>query len=282
MQEAYNMLLHADASYYSDPTAPTREGGQLPSSFKLVKGMHYTLGMWQDGFAYVGVDVSSARIVASFRGTDKLTQFTKEFLHHNLVNQTWDPQPGALVNEYFVQATDLLWANMSRALGDLQDAYPGYEVWLTGHSMGGSMAMIMAFRMANLLERPPVVYSFGQPRTGNAAFGRLVDRRLRKLVRLVNAADPIPNWPQCDFSANGSCLPTEAGYYHAGTEVWFPEGEYENEVMCRFRECAGPEDYSCGEARVTHWNLLDHHGYFNLIPNGFCKDGASGTREIVV
>jgi hypothetical protein len=282
MQEAYDMLLHADASYYSDPSALTPEGGQLPSSFGLVKKMYYTLGVWQDGFAYVGVDVSSARIVASFRGTDKWTQLTEELLHHKLVNQTWDPHPGALVNEYFIQATDLLWANMSRTLGDLEKAHPGYEVWLTGHSMGGAMAMITALRMAKFLERPPVVYTFGQPRTGNAAFGRLVERHLFKLIRLVNAADPVPNVPRCDFSANGSCLSTETGYYHAGMEVWFPEGEYENNVMCRFRECAGPEDYSCGEARVTHWNPAEHNGYFDLIPNGFCKNRVSRTQEIVV
>jgi len=142
--------------------------------------------------------------------------------------------------------------------------------------------MIMALRMERLLERPPVVYTFGQPRTGNAAFGRLVDQRLLKLIRLVNAADPVPNVPRCDFSGSGTCLPTETGYYHAGTEVWFPEGEYENKVMCRFRECAGPEDFSCGESRIMHWNPLLHNGYFDIIPNGFCKNRANGTQEIIV
>lgn len=276
------MLLHADASYYPDPLAPTPEGGQLPSSFHVVQNFYYSLGVWQEGFAYVGVDVASARIVASFRGTDKNWQLGQELLHHALVNQTWDPHPGTLVNEYFIKATDLLWANMSRTIDDLQKGHPGYEVWLTGHSMGGAMAMITALRAATFLELPPVVYTFGQPRSGNAAFGRLVERRLLKLIRLVNAADPVPNVPRCEFSANGSCLPTDDGYYHAGTEVWFPEGEYENKVMCRFRECAGPEDYSCGEARAIHWDPRDHNGYFNLIPNGFCKDRASGSQEIVV
>ncbi|CAK0833378.1 unnamed protein product [Prorocentrum cordatum] len=135
------------------------------------------------------------------------------------------------------------------------------------------MATITAHRAAEMLARPPVVYTFGQPRTSNAAFARLLDHSLPRYFRVTNGGDPVPDVPGCTYSSNGTCMATPTGYHHAGTEIWFPKGDYQNGVMCGYRECTGEpkaEDYACGQAS-SFGSVYDHCGYFNLIPDGFCN-----------
>ncbi|CAJ1380012.1 unnamed protein product [Effrenium voratum] len=58
------------------------------------------------------------------------------------------------------------------------------------------------------------------------------------------------------------------GYYHAGTEIWFPSGDYEGNVMCHYRECVRPprsEDMSCSDGLTWPRSavVMDHHRYWD-------------------
>ena len=81
--------------------------------------------------------------------------------------------------------------------------------WLTGHSLGGALAMLCA-----RCGPAPVagVYTFGQPRAGSGGFAAGYDALLRdRTFRIVHAADIVPRvpwWP--------------GGYRHAGHEIFFP------------------------------------------------------------
>ncbi|CAE7240431.1 pli1 [Symbiodinium sp. CCMP2592] len=78
------------------------------------------------------------------------------------------------------------------------------------------------------------------------------------------------------------------GYHHVGTELWFPHGDYLNGVMCLYRECVGVpagEDLSCADGLYfpQDADVLDHHGYFKVLDNGFCGTGNStGTMHDVI
>merc|ERR1712224_712837 len=110
--------------------------------------------------------------------------------------------PGVLLNEYFLKAVDSLVnvTHLDKVVGKLLGECPRCEIWLTGHSLGASMAMIMAYRISWLVSSitRPTVYTFGQPRTGNAAFAQLVATRMPRSFRLVNDVDPVPHIPLCD------------------------------------------------------------------------------------
>jgi hypothetical protein len=90
-----------------------------------------------------------------------------------------------------------------RHTGRLTDKTP-VELVILGHSLGGAMAILTA---TEIVARKPKwlpmmkikVYTFGQPRTGNAAFTRLVHLEEKKgyfsVVRITNTGDIVPFLP---------------------------------------------------------------------------------------
>ena len=69
-------------------------------------------------------------------------------------------------------------------------------LWITGHSLGGALAMLAAAHLAPSLEFVNGLATFGQPRVGNRSFCRQLDRMLgRQYQRFVNNNDLVPRLP---------------------------------------------------------------------------------------
>ena len=71
----------------------------------------------------------------------------------------------------------------------------GRGVYFTGHSLGGALAVILAY--FTVLDHPEIkvagVYTYGQPYTGIRSFQKCYDARLREVTfRFVNHDDTIP------------------------------------------------------------------------------------------
>jgi len=99
------------------------------------------------------------------------------------------------------------------------------NVYVTGHSLGGAVACLLALDLASarhlderrpgheapLLERPPVVYTFGSPRLGNAAIRSVYNMLVPDTYRVVAGRDLVPT------------LPPSCQYRQLGREVWLDE-----------------------------------------------------------
>lgn len=98
-----------------------------------------------------------------------------------------------------------------------QAAGRGGRVWLTGHSLGGALAVVAAYRLADERSLPiGGVVTFGQPMVvmpnlAQSLYPRIHDRYLR----FVNDDDPIPTlvWP----------------YVHFGELVLYRDGDFQRE-----------------------------------------------------
>jgi pimeloyl-ACP methyl ester carboxylesterase len=83
------------------------------------------------------------------------------------------------------------------------------RLWLTGHSLGGALAMLFAWIWNGPVEG---IYTFGQPRAGDAAFARdFNDRWRERTFRVIRADDIVPRVPWL-----------LGAYRHAGHEIFFP------------------------------------------------------------
>ena len=97
--------------------------------------------------------------------------------------------------------------------------WPGKRLFLTGHSLGGALAMLAAadLHIAAAAQEIAGVYTFGQPRVGNKVFAQMFDMMLRdRTFRVVHRADIVPHVPWL-----------LGRYRHAGIECFFDrDGSY--------------------------------------------------------
>ncbi|KAL1805537.1 hypothetical protein ACET3Z_028605 [Daucus carota] len=120
----------------------------------------------------------------------------------------------------------------------LLNMYKGEEtvITLAGHSMGSSLALLLAYDIAELQlnvndntknKIPITVVSFGGPRVGNQGFKERCDELGVNVLRVVNVNDPITKMPGVVFNENFRVLGMNMGfpllccscYVHVGVEI---------------------------------------------------------------
>uniref|UniRef100_A0A9J2P3E1 Fungal lipase-like domain-containing protein n=1 Tax=Ascaris lumbricoides TaxID=6252 RepID=A0A9J2P3E1_ASCLU len=86
----------------------------------------------------------------------------------------------ATVSKYFYDAFYSVWTNgIMQSFLSLKAGYNGYELWITGHSLGAAMASIASnVIVAEGLHPSKLVklITFGQPRTGDRRFAVAHDK----------------------------------------------------------------------------------------------------------
>jgi hypothetical protein len=80
------------------------------------------------------------------------------------------------------------------------------HLFITGHSLGGAIAVLAAMRALKGRAEPEAVYTFGMPRVGGRTFAsEYNDSKLgQKTYRLVHALDVVPR------------VPPKLGFFHVG------------------------------------------------------------------
>jgi len=111
------------------------------------------------------------------------------------------------VHEGFKGAADSLWPDVKVRVGEVA---AGKRLWITGHSLGAAMAVIVAARFVADGRDIEGVYPLGQPRVGDATFVKAFDEKLpNRCFRIVNHIDPVPRVPPLTF-----------GFRHEATRVY--------------------------------------------------------------
>jgi hypothetical protein len=166
-----------------------------------------------DTRALVFADADDA--VIAFRGTADLRNW--------LTDLQCDLRPWrsahARVHHGFLAA----WRSIrDETIQTVEDLGPKRRLWLTGHSLGGALAMLAALELKSVASNAANLagcYTFGQPRVGNADFRDWFNAVLRdKTFRVVHSDDIVARVPWLLGS-----------YHHAGHEIFFP-----NAVFPRF------------------------------------------------
>ncbi|RLM75078.1 hypothetical protein C2845_PM15G05430 [Panicum miliaceum] len=204
-------------------------------------------GAWV-GYVAVSTDEMTRRlgrrdVLVSFRGTVTPAEWTANLM--SLLRparlDARDPRPDVKVESGFLNlytsapggGAGSCREQLLREVSRLIASRPGDEdvsVTLAGHSMGGALALLLGYDLAELglnrraARRVPVsVFSFGGPRVGNAAFKARCDALGVKVLRVANVRDPVTNVPGALLNERtGRLLGGWAGgacYVHVGAEL---------------------------------------------------------------
>jgi len=130
------------------------------------------------------VDRPGLRIIA-FRGTDDVRDWLTN------LNFLWRKSPWGLVRRGFWDAARSFQPDVEQAVAEARAA--GQRVWVTGHSMGGAIAVMTVARLAAV--DPALIdglCTFGQPPVAGVVFRLRCDEVLGdRYIRLVNHTDAV-------------------------------------------------------------------------------------------
>jgi triacylglycerol lipase len=204
-RNARTLAVASDLAYLGEAEGKRAYHDQLGLEARL-----FSVGNTQ---AYLAAN--DEHVVVAFRGTESPTTIEglKDWLLTDAANLLIVPE-GRL-------GTDLAAAGVAAkfhqgfvtAIGDIWD--PLFEavaaemkkserpLWLTGHSLGGALALIAAWLFRRKFVRVHQIYTFGGPMIGNKAATEAIDREFpSKIFRYVNLPDPVPKLPTLSLLAN--------------------------------------------------------------------------------
>lgn len=146
-------------------------------------------------------------LIVGFAGTDPVV------LANWLTNFNARISPADL-HQGFEQAAAAIWERITPELSQAHAA--GRPILITGHSLGGALAIVTAERLARESGfAPTAIYAYGMPRVGGAAFAQAYNRDLGAVTyRVVYGLDLVPTVP-----------PLELGYSHVGRRLHCGRGE---------------------------------------------------------
>nr|CDX09898.1 lipase [Yarrowia alimentaria] len=232
---------------------------------------------------YLAVDHASHTKYVVFRGTNSIEDTVLDLSF----GQQPSVSPGFLqgacpecqVQGGILAAYETLWEENSGPLSDfLHSQYPNYTLSVTGHSLGGVAAALLATH-AKLEGLDPTLVTFGQPRYANLAYAQLVD----SLFFPLNGSDGGSNLGPLDESPRRRMFrvthwndvfvsqPELGGFHHSLGEVYISY-PWVSPPRRTVRYCDGAQSEYCHRGDynpLERANFLKNHlAYFGWI--GYC------------
>jgi triacylglycerol lipase len=156
-------------------------------------------------FGLVAWNAATKTAIVAIRGTKTIWDWIGDF---DAAPVPWLANPGSgLVHMGF----QLVYEHICSSLrGLLKSGCQGVEqLWVTGHSLGGAVAVLAAFDIfKNVgLNVTPQLYTFAGPRSGAPDFAEFFNADIKVCYRIVNFMDVVPQ------------VPVPPLYVHVGEEV---------------------------------------------------------------
>jgi hypothetical protein len=198
--DPHNAMWFADMAelVYHDWAAPRNDPGPRPPSSWI--RVSEQLDAWGYQRQWLEADNTEAFVarkdnhaIIAFRGTSNLLDVVTD-LNALLVGY----RGGGKVHRGFAKAPDTVWPKLKEAVNALPETD---RVFVTGHSLGGALAQLAAYRIGlELGRRVQAVYGYGSPRVGDRKFAGRYSKRLGDRTFLyVNGGDPVARVPTVPF-----------------------------------------------------------------------------------
>lgn len=204
---AYRLALYAAEAYQSEPIIKAKYGRRFHSF--LIGEYHSRFGLKiadTQAFILKYRHRHGSHMILAFRGTEGLFRKPADWLTNlDLALTTVDLLPSLkegqpMVHRGFLRAYESIRPGLITAFTEIE---PGH-VYVTGHSLGGALAILAALDIR--MQFPGInvaMYNFGSPRVGDPLFADVYDKLVRNSYRVVHDGDRSPEQPH-------------EGYQHVG------------------------------------------------------------------
>lgn len=175
------------------------------------------------------IDHEEDAILVGFRGTLSTVQQWASDL--DTVHSRWLGGKGK-VHAGFKKRFAEIYQPTLHLLKKARSIVPNADIIMSGHSMGGAVATLMASALKHEQSstlHPDWVYTFGSPRVGDKTFAQYVDSQYgERLVRVMNEWDMVTDLPPKGF-----------GFHHTGLLHLCKTGTDACQVKSRMSENPG-------------------------------------------
>uniref|UniRef100_A0A7E4USU0 Lipase_3 domain-containing protein n=1 Tax=Panagrellus redivivus TaxID=6233 RepID=A0A7E4USU0_PANRE len=227
---------------------------------------------------YLAISEEAKAIYVVYRGSTFNRQLFQEFVQGiGAQLGAWEKFiNGSGVMTYFYGGFRKLFlqTEMKAQLDALNKKYENYRIWVTGHSLGGSLASITALYLANSTAynaNKIRLVTFGEPRTGNYLYAKTIEENLKFRYRVVNRNDIVTNVPASMDPDNLllTVATAERQPYYYRYLVHYDKGMDRN---ADFKICESSEDHHCRNLGLAV-DVSDHEAYFGVKADAYIKAG---------
>lgn len=198
---------------------------------------------------FLSVSTINQEIVIAFRGSSSIRNFIADvnFEYVDFICSGCKAHAG-FATAWYEPRTAIL-----AALKTATAQYPTYKIVITGHSLGGAVATLAAADLRNQGYAVDL-FTYGSPRTGNAAFATWVTGQSGITARVTHVNDPVPRLPPMLI----------AGYRHTSPEYWLSTGSATtvDYTLADVKVCTGIATTGCNAGTIPTLDLDAHRYYF--------------------
>ena len=194
------------------------------------------------------IGIKSTSIYIAFRGSSSILNWLDDFEVKKVPYTTFTECINCKVHNGFFKAAANLKTQTLDAIYKLKFQYPNYDIIVTGHSLGGAIAQLIAMELyaKSIISQ---LYNYGQPRVGNMEYSEFVNKKINEIWRFTHNKDMVPHVPPLK----------EMDYHHSCGEIF--QDKLNNLHICSVIDC---EDPACADQySVYETNVKDHETYLN-------------------
>jgi hypothetical protein len=212
VEDAYGDPRNADFLAVASDLA-YKSGDDGVAAFKEQLGLDGRL--LESGHTQCWLGTNDGHIVCAFRGTESPTSIDglQDWLLADAMNLLVVPEGrmgtdlaaagvDARFHKGFVDALTAIWPQVQEGV-EAEIKKEDRPLWLTGHSLGGALALLATWLCDRKTINVHQTYTYGAPMIGNKVVAAAFDKAFPgKIFRYVNLTDPVPMLPTMSLAAN--------------------------------------------------------------------------------
>jgi hypothetical protein len=187
----------------------------------------------------VGIAISEGkkRITVVFRGSESISDWYYDLMvfKQNLKDDIY------VHSGFYTQlTTNSVYDELVENIKTVLHEHPDFDIYVTGHSLGGALSTLFGYMLANTVESKVNVVSFASPRVGNYEWKKSFEETKNLThYRITNKRDIVTAFPMYR-------------YYHVGINIQLSDEKYKI-----YKDSSEKKWYA--ETFFTCWSASEHN-----------------------